>query len=163
MKNRKMNKRIIWLGAALIIFVVIAIMSYNYYTFKNRLVNANLLIEKIYTDVPEQYTIFSGLEKEQQKQWIESNYAPYMTKAGLDRAMQNRVLLIGINEFRLTQQEVEIEDVIVEKRSGNETENWYNYKVIRTGQENVEKEIVGSFEIMQEDGKWLVNQITSEH
>lgn len=161
-KKRKKYILIMLLLCGIVVSVLIVHIN-SLHAEKNKLKNANMLLESILSDSKNQYTQFSTLEQSEMEHWLTSQYGCYMTDEGFHSALESRFLLMGINEYRLSGEEFEIKKIETEKRSGeNNAGSWYNYNVVLEFGNQSEKEIYGSFEVVSENGEWLVHNITKD-
>lgn len=147
-----------------IIFILsMALYQNNSQNQQSQIEQPEQLFMKIFSDTKSQYNDFSKLDADHQQIWLQDRYQEYMTEDGFNDAMQNRILLLGVIQFGQKQEEMEIHDISIQKRSGKDSRNWYNYKVTTTKQGKTNMEYIGSFELTEKDGKWLVNAITRQN
>ena len=96
--------------------------------------------------------------EEDLQQWMSDKYGDYLTENGLENAMRNRIVSLGI-ELKREDKDFESPKITIEKRKDSGDENWYNYEVsLQTGDEEVGYS--GSMLFVQQDDEWLIDKMT---
>ena len=96
--------------------------------------------------------------EEDLQQWMSDKYGDYLTENGLENAMRNRIVSLGI-ELKREDKDFESPKITIEKRKDSGDENWYNYEVsLQSGDEEVGYS--GSMLFVQQDDEWLIDKMT---
>lgn len=154
-------KKVFMICMVLVLFVCTACSAKTSTKDTDRSKIAEAFLQTVFDVSEDDVSGFLELSSEEDMQaWMSDKYGAYMTADGLNSGMQNRILSMGIELLR-EGKSYEEPQITIDKKENAGEEEWYDYKVtVSAGDEEIIYS--GSMLLVQEEGKWKIDQIARQ-